>query len=434
MASAQDPTSKNAEITALNPGIAQQGYRGRVSDEEKKMMLITRAAPAACLAMLLGSSAALAQQACETYQVQRGDNLRNIARAAYGDPDLYRKIYEANVAVIGAKADLIEVGATLHLPCADGAETAEAAPAAAIDEAATETIDAATEAVDPTAAEAPPAPASEVTAEAAPATPESAPSAPAPQPSAKPLALVTGNDYAPFTDETLPGGGMFTQLVEMAMFRADPGRAYTLTFINDWQAHLDALLPSHAYDLSFPWSRPNCEAPETLSTGDLNRCQNFEFSQPFYEVVDGFFARTDSDIAAATTYDEYMGKRICRPEGYSTGVLDGAGLTMDVVQVVRPVKVADCFGMLMKGDVDLVALDTTVAADEIAELGLTGQVSENPQLSSVKTLHVIAHKSNPDAVAALDLLNEGILEMYESGEWYDVVSTALKNEQKLGQN
>ncbi|WP_284164570.1 transporter substrate-binding domain-containing protein [Frigidibacter sp. SD6-1] len=388
------------------------------------MRLITRAAPAACLAMLLGSGAALAQQACETYEVKRGDNLRNIARAAYGDPDLYRKIYDANVDVIGAKADLIEVGAKLKLPCADGAEAAAAEPAT--------TEEAVAEAVDAPATETAPEP--EAVAEAAPAAPESEPTAPAPQPSVKPLALVTGNDYAPFTDETLPGGGMFTQLVEMAMFRADPGRAYTLTFVNDWQAHLDALLPSHAYDLTFPWSRPNCEAPETLSAGDLGRCQNFEFSQPFYEVVDGFFSRADSEIAAATTYAEYMGKRICRPEGYSTGVLDGAGLTMDVVQVVRPVKVADCFGMLMKGEVDLVALDTTVAADEIAELGLTDQVSENPQLSSVKTLHVIAHKSNPEAVAALGLLNQGILEMYESGEWYDVVSTALKNEQKLGQN
>ncbi|MCY1128270.1 transporter substrate-binding domain-containing protein [Frigidibacter sp. RF13] len=432
-------------MTAFSPNAAQHGCNEQVSDEEKKTMkLITRAAPAACLAMLLGSSAALAQQACETYEVKRGDNLRNIARAAYGDPDLYRKIYDANVDVIGAKADLIEVGAKLNLPCADGAAVAavaEASPAATEEaalsetaEAATETVDAVAEAVDAPAAEVTPAPEPEVVAEAAPAAPESAPAAPAPQASVRPLALVTGNDYAPFTDETLPGGGMFTQLVEMAMFRADPGRAYSLTFINDWQAHLDALLPSHAYDLTFPWSRPNCEAPETLSAGDLGRCQNFEFSQPFYEVVDGFFSRADSEIAAATTYDEYMGKRICRPEGYSTGVLDGAGLTMDVVQVVRPVKVADCFNMLMKGEVDLVALDTTVAADEIAEIGLTGQISENPQLSSVKTLHVIAHKSNPEAVAALDLLNQGILEMYESGEWYDVVSTALKNEQKLGQN
>jgi Bacterial extracellular solute-binding proteins, family 3 len=344
-------------------------------------------------AALLTGTAVLAQEACTTYTVARGDNLRNIARTAYGDGDLYRVIYDANVSVIGATADLIVVGTQLNLPCKSD-ETAPAETALTVEEAV----------VTPVAA----------TIEAAPE-----------EPKAKPISIVTGNGYAPFADERLPGGGMFTQLVEMAVFRADPSIPYNLTFINDWQAHLDALLPSGAYDLSFPWIRPDCEGAAMLSPGDEMRCTDFVFSGPLYEVVDGFFAMRESGLAAATTYADYEGKRICRPEGHTTGVLDNAGLTASKITLVRPTEVTDCFEALAAGEVDLVSIDAEVGDSAIAKLGLADKVEQNPQLLSLLSLHVVAHKSNARAVEMIGKLDTGIIEMYESGEWYDIVSTAL---------
>jgi hypothetical protein len=370
-----------------------------------------------CTAVLLSSAAALAQEACSTYTVVAGDNLRYIARAAYGDADLYRVIYQANIATIGAKADLIEIGTTLVLPCDPKdptaplpSDTASAEPAAVAD-----TAPAAEPAVEPTVAQTPEPEA--VTPVAA--TPE--PSAPA----ARPISFVTGNGYAPFADETLPGGGMMTQLAEMAIFRADPAIPYTLSFINDWQAHIDALLPSGAYDLSFPWIRPNCEAPETLSPGDQMRCDDFVFSGPFYEIVDGFFARRDSGLGAVTRHADFQGKRICRPEGYTTGVLDAAGLTASTVTLVRPTLATDCFKALAAGEVDLVAIDAEVGDATILQLGLTAEVQQNPHLATLLSLHVIAHKSNQRAVDMIGQLDTGLIEMYQTGEWYEIVSTAL---------
>ncbi|HEY6917665.1 MAG TPA: transporter substrate-binding domain-containing protein, partial [Tabrizicola sp.] len=331
--------------------------------------------------------------------------------AAYGDADLYRVIYEANVETIGQKADLIEIGTKLVLPCDPANPTAPlptetaATPAAAVPDP-----------VEPAAAE----PEAEVTPVAAAVEPEAA------APAVKPIAFVTGNGYAPFADETLPGGGMMTQLVEMSVFRADPAIPYTMTFINDWQAHIDALLPSGAYDLSFPWIRPNCEAPETLSPGDQVRCSDFVFSGPFYEIVDGFFALRSSGLAAATDYAEFSGKRICRPEGYTTGVLDAAGLTATSVTLVRPILATDCFKALAAGEVDLVSIDAEVGDAAAARLGLTAEVEQNPQLFSLLSLHVIAHKSNARAVDLIGQLDAGLIEMYQSGEWYEIVSTALQ--------
>jgi hypothetical protein len=50
---------------------------------------------------------------------------------------------------------------------------------------------------------------------------------------------------------------------------------------------------------------------------------------------------------------------------------------------------------------------------------------------TLQSLHVVAHKSNQRAVDMIGQLDAGLIEMYESGEWYDIVSTALaRNGQK----
>ena len=375
---------------------------------------LTRAIGASCMTLLLTSGAALAQEACKPYQVSAGDNLRNIARAAYGDGDMYRVIYSANADLIGAQADLIEIGAVLAIPCNPNDPVAEPEPEPTAEPAATEAVVAEPEPV----AVADPAVVPEVVTPAAAAAPQAAQGQ-------KPVGFVTGNGNAPFTDETLAGGGMITQLVEMAVFRADPALPYNLTFINDWQAHVDALLPSGAYDISFPWTKPDCDGAEMLSAGDESRCENFVFSDPLYETVEGFFVSEGSDLAEVTTYGDLVGKRFCRPEGYTTGMLDDVGLSVPAIELMRPVSVTDCFMALTLGKTDLVAVDADVADAALAALGMTGKIVQNPHLTTVETLHAIAHKSNEGAVAMIAKLNLGITEMYVTGEWYDIVSTAL---------
>ncbi len=392
-----------------------------------------------CTAVFLTGGAAWAQEACKTYTVVAGDNLRFIARSAYGDSDMYRVIYGANVEAIGQKADLIEVGTTLNIPCDPRDEAAavvapapsEPLQAGVIDPAAEPSLvvpelpvapaepAAAAAVADPTAAE----PTVEPVIEPVSAAPvAAAPAAPVG------LRMVTGNGYAPFADEMLPGGGMFTQLVEMAVFRADPAITYTLSFVSDWQAHIDALLPSGAYDISFPWIRPECEAPDSLSPSDLARCDAFEFSAPFYEIVDGFFVPSDSPLLSATSYSAFEGKRICRPESFTTGVLEAAGLTAANTQLSRPTAAIDCFEAMAAGTVDLVSIDAEVGDSVIAQLGMVGDFAQNPHLMALQSLHVIAHKSNPRGVEMIKLLDAGVIEMYESGEWYEIVSTALSRD------
>ncbi|MGB7242112.1 MAG: transporter substrate-binding domain-containing protein [Sulfitobacter sp.] len=332
---------------------------------------------ASALVLSLTAGATMAQEACKTYRVGPGDTLVKISRAAYGE-DLFRMIYDANKENIGRNPDVITVGTLLRLPCLTN-----------------------TAAVDAVAA-------------------------PASQDSAEPIVLITGNDFPPFTDESLPSRGLFTELVETAAYRAAPQQSLNVKFVNDWDAHLETLLPAMAFSGSFPWSRPDCEQPATLSTGDKNRCDNYLYSDPFYEIVDGYFARNGSGYETATSHDELIGANICRPEGYSTGPLDQVGLREPEVKLVRPVNVSTCFEELFIGTVDIVAIDSQVAVETIAALGLKNEITENPNLGAVDALYVLVHKDQERAAETLDILNRGLREMQESGEWFEIVSTTLE--------
>ena len=79
--------------------------------------------PALAAAALLLTSAGAASQdvrvapnAPQSYTVQKGDSLSKIAKKHLGDGNAWRKIYEANKALIGEDPDKIFPGQTHTLP------------------------------------------------------------------------------------------------------------------------------------------------------------------------------------------------------------------------------------------------------------------------------------------------------------------------------
>jgi nucleoid-associated protein YgaU len=52
----------------------------------------------------------------ETYTVAEGDTLASIAEKFYGDPALWRPIYDANRSAIGDNPDNLKIGTTLRIP------------------------------------------------------------------------------------------------------------------------------------------------------------------------------------------------------------------------------------------------------------------------------------------------------------------------------
>ncbi|SLN25674.1 LysM domain/BON superfamily protein [Roseovarius albus] len=413
---------------------------------------------ASSLAIAGASGSAFAQEACSTYVIQRGDSLRELSMSVYGTAD-YRAIYDANRDVIGRNPNIIQVGDTLQLPCVDSAiasgeekteaeklaaemaadlvHAAEARAAKAIAEAEGRVAVAEAEARGASSEELAEIRANakaeiEVARAEGAALIRDADGGERPAIRDRQVLMITGGNYAPFTDEGLPDRGLYTRLVETAFLRAAPEQAYKIQFVNDWNSHLDLLMPTLAFDATFPWSRPNCEEPEALSEGDRNRCETYNFSNPFYEVVDTFFAKDGSGYEEARSYVEFAGTIICRPEGWSLSHLDAVGLYEPAVTLMRPESPDDCFDAVMSGEADIVAVEAHLAVEAIARLGYEHQLIENPNLAAIKSLNVMTHIDNPDGETLLETLNEGLEIMQQSGEWREIISTALRYQMENG--
>lgn len=350
----------------------------------------------ASLAMTLALSArSEAQEACSVYQVQPGDSLVKIAEAAYGTFD-YQQIFNANRGLI-RNPNRVEKGIALQLPCADGSLPGRGTAA-------------------------------EVIAKAEAARAEVAPVAGGFEP---PVKIVSGNGWAPFVGEQFEGGGMLVRLATTALNRGGNGREYSVSFVDDWASHTETLLPLGAFDVSVAWYMPNCARIDMLSAAMQKRCTELDGSLPIYESVVGFYTLPENKYADVRDYADFAGARICRPEGWYTFDLEEQGLIDPVVTMVAPKTVEECFKEMQAGAVDVVPLEVESVAGTARDLGLESEIVQNPYLTNILPMSFVTHKTNPRGRVYLALLNRGLTEMRESGEWYAIISSGLAEANRL---
>lgn len=334
---------------------------------------------------------AAAQEACSSYVVQEGDTLGTISMAAYGTLD-YQTIFNANADLLRDDPTALPPGTEIRIPCADGRLTA-------------------TEVIQPIA--------EAVAAEAAAAEPASGGYR-------QKIKVLTGGDWFPFTDETLTGGGAMVRVATTALTRGSDAHGFTLGWIDDWESHLHVLLPNGSFDLSVAWYIPDCSALDQASELTSYTCLNFLFSDPLYDSVFGFFAQKDSPFANAKSFEDLKGARICRPESYSLHDLEAVGLVEPVITLSVPEWAEDCFDGLIDGTYDVATIESQLSNITIQGMGYVDQIIENPRLSSIQSAAVMVWKDNPRAREYLDIINRGLAEMRQSGEWNAIVSSSLK--------
>lgn len=360
------------------------------------------------------------------YVIQPGDSLNKIARFSYGKWD-YQLIFSRNVEVLKDPRNL-PVGQMLMIPCANGIEPTFdmviASQAAAAEAEAAEAEVAAVE------EEAP-----QETAETAPApqepAPESVVATAAPAILTSPvdkLKLLTASGLPPFSDKSLRGGGMATELANRSLEKLGIKEASRIVFIDDRASHLQDLLIDGSFDLGYPWYRPACEEPdllEALSPDDAWLCKNFTFSEPFYEFVYGFFVPKGEYSLSRTTFLDFSDARICRPDGSSILDLAVNGLTEDDATFVRPETLGECFDLLQAGEVDAVSGEAFEAENLLAERSLFEDIEELPNLGLLQTVHAVAPVGKPGADNAIAAMNLGLIELKVSGEWFRIVGRHL---------
>ncbi len=341
---------------------------------------------------------ASAQEACTTYTVQDGDTLSSIAETAYGSYD-YQMIFNANRETLTANPRELPVGMQLILPCEDGRLSPDAELATVIE---TET-------------------------EKQAATAKSGGSF------EPPVKFVSANGWLPFADESLTGGGMMNRLALTALQRGGNDREATIAWVDDWGSHLDILLPTGAMDVSVAWMMPDCSKSELLGDFSMKRCNGFDKSLPVYEMAFSFVSLADNKYANVPNFNDLAGARICRPNEYELEMLETEGLVEPFITMVQPTNPIDCAKAIIDGEADVYVDGTETAVSLLGDLGAADKISVNPNLVKFQTVHFLVAKNNPRGRIYLAMINRGITEMRESGEWYDIVATSLAEYSKLGQ-
>ncbi|WP_424979879.1 ABC transporter substrate-binding protein [Leisingera sp. S232] len=323
------------------------------------------------LTAFLSMTPAAAWAICDVdYVAQPGDSLFTIAETHYGDRNRWTMVYYANQELLAGATVL--PGRKLYIPCSTGATAPDATPLR--------------------------------------------------QEKAE-LTMLTGSGYAPFTDRSLPGQGMVTELINAAMELAPAPVSYSVSWEDDWSRHLFPMLDKKEFDMGFPWLKPDCAAEP-----DNERCANFHFSEPvmtmpimlFVRAGGGFEYSQDSDVE---------GKTLCRPAGFFTHDLnrpDRRWLDSDKITLVQPETSAGCFRMVAEGKVDAAAVNLFLGANTIVAEDLRDTVVPLEKPLSEEGLHVVISKRHWRGTTHLYRINAGLQKLRESGRFEEIMSRHLE--------
>ena len=314
---------------------------------------------------------AAAEDCGVTHTVSAGETIFAIAERYYDDLSNWSLIYYGNQSKIGGSLFEIAAGTELTIPCIEG----------------------------------------EVVADATPLQVENAE-----------MRLVTGSDYAPFTDKDWVGEGMVTELVNAALEEMPDPVTYSITWEDDWSRHLFPILDEKQADMGFPWLQPDC-----AMTPENERCANFHFSDPLVEMLVLLFEHKERPLTFNADSDLH-GKRLCRPQGYFTHDFDRSDrqwLTLDLVELVQAESPDACFELLMTGQVDAVTLNEFLGLTKISELGLASFVQPVQRPLSIEGLHVIISKRHWRGTTFLYRFNAGLEALRASERYDEIVSRHL---------
>lgn len=338
---------------------------------------------AAVTGLVCFAGSAFAQCSEERYHVtKRGEDLFRIARLYYDDPEKWSSILNANLRVLGGNPNHVPQGIRLRIPCITDTETGD-------DEEQRGEELVKERAINPNVE----------------------------------LKLLTGGAYDPFTDQDLENGGLVTEIVNTALANAPNPVTYGVFWDDDWSRHFD-LLRRGEYHLGFPWLKPNCE-----DKPDQDRCRDFLFSQPIFEMVVMLFVHEDAPVNYRQESD-IEGLTICRPKGYYTHDLETQErqwLQKNLITLVQPDTPRECFLKLANKEVDAVSMNEFTGRTVMQDLGLNNCIKLETKPISIQGLHAITYKRHWRATAHRARFDEGVRHLKEQAEYNKIVDRHMSN-------
>lgn len=231
---------------------------------------------------------------------------------------------------------------------------------------------------------------------------------PGPAQAQEPLVLATGPDYKPFTDPSLPAGGLATEMVQAVLDRA--GLAHGLQWVPWKRAETGAA--EGTYDATFPYFK----TPE--------RATVFHYSDPVFTVEARLFARQDAPDA--TSVEDLEGRILCSPLGYAVARSLEPAVAEDRIGRAMPLDMTKCFRMLDAGRVDMVESNPLQGWDLVESLGYDRTAFKMLTfVADRKDLHFIVSRAHPRATELLDAFNRALAEMRDDGSYDAIVARHL---------
>ena len=214
--------------------------------------------------------------------------------------------------------------------------------------------------------------------------------------------LVTGNNFAPYSDENLPSGGLATDIIRQIFHAA--GYKFDIEFM-PWKRGYQEVL-KHTRDGTFPYSSTQ------------KRRQKFHYSAAIIVVPAYIFAAPSSDFDPTST-EGLNGQTFCRSLGYS--IPEPLKLFIDngSITVVRTPKIENSYRMLIAGRCDIVFWNRDIAAK------ITKKMTESglPKLRRLKIganaskLYFIAAQDHPLGQKLINAVNAGLKLLKTNGRY-----------------
>ncbi len=222
------------------------------------------------------------------------------------------------------------------------------------------------------------------------------------------LHLVTGNDFAPFTGEELPQGGLLTEIVRRAF--DEVGLHYEVRFM-PWRRGYDGVLAGRFLG-TFPYVRTRDREKEML------------FSDPLLEVRQLVYLSTHSGMTFRGPGD-FRGRTVCVPVGYALPPELAELAASGALRRESPADLPACVRMVASGRVDAFIVDEFTGQSAVAKAMVGDDIRIAPLPFARAVHHLILSRSMPEAAAVLAAFNAGLKKLKDGGAMEEILRRHL---------
>lgn len=219
------------------------------------------------------------------------------------------------------------------------------------------------------------------------------------------LDLITGNDYVPYTDQRLPGGGFASEMIREIV--RDMGHTVTLRFL-PWK---------RGYELT--------EAGEAIATfpyaKSRDRAQAMLYSDAMFSVTTRVFFNKDHRFRYHNV-DSLDGKLFCNPRGYILYDEIRERVERGTLKMEEPSDMASCARMVAAGRADFLISDTFTLQDVAVKFGVWEKLEASNKIFAEKANHLIVGRNTKGGAEFIEKFNQSLRDFKKSPRFYKLIA------------